>query len=147
MSAGENFAYIFRKFGVGKIIGTRTGGLFVGLNGNPSLIDGGYFNIPNAPFYEEDGTWLIEGHGLDPDITVINDPSKLVAGVEPQLDAAIKQMMDELKTKPFVKLPKPAPRDRRRGSCERIRKMSDGTGFRFCRDRLRRIRQQNQKRY
>ncbi|HEX5704650.1 MAG TPA: PDZ domain-containing protein [Pyrinomonadaceae bacterium] len=115
VSAGENFAYIFRKFGVGKIIGTRTGGLFVGLNGNPSLLDGGYFNIPNAPFYEEDGTWLIEGHGLDPDITVINDPSKLVAGVEPQLDAAIKQMMDELKTKPFTKAPKPAPRDRRRG--------------------------------
>ncbi|HEX6187365.1 MAG TPA: PDZ domain-containing protein [Pyrinomonadaceae bacterium] len=115
VSAGENFAYIFRKFGLGKIIGTRTGGLFVGLNGNPSLIDGGHFNIPNAPFYEEDGTWLIEGHGLDPDVTVINDPSKLIAGVEPQLDAAIKQMVDELKMKPFVKMPKPAPRDRRRG--------------------------------
>jgi tricorn protease len=115
VSAGENFAYIFRKFGLGKIIGTRTGGLFVGLNGNPSLIDGGYFNIPNAPFYEEDGTWLIEGHGLDPDISVINDPAKLITGIEPQLDAAIKQMMDELKAKPFVKAGKPAPRDRRRG--------------------------------
>jgi tricorn protease len=116
VSAGENFAYIFREFGLGKIIGTRTGGLFVGLNGNPSLIDGGYFNIPNAPFYEEDGTWLIEGHGLDPDISVINDPTKLNAGVEPQLDAAIKQILDELKTNPFVKARKPAvPRDRRRG--------------------------------
>jgi len=76
----------------------------------------GYFNIPNAPFFEEDGTWLIEGYGIDPDIEVVNDPSKLVAGIEPQLDAAIKQMMYELKTKPFVKARKPAvSRDRRRG--------------------------------
>jgi tricorn protease len=116
VSAGENFAYTFRKVGLGKIIGTRTWGGFVGLNGNPGLIDGGYFNIPNTAFFEEDGTWLIEGYGLDPDIQVVNDPSKLVAGSEPQLDAAIKQMMYELKVKPFVKARKPAvSRDRRRG--------------------------------
>ncbi len=116
VSAGENFAYTFRKLGLGKIIGTRTWGGFVGLNGNPGLIDGGYFNIPNAPFFEEDGTWLIEGYGLDPDIEVVNDPAKMVAGIEPQLDAAVKQMMYELKTKPFIKARKPAvSRDRRRG--------------------------------
>jgi len=116
VSAGENFAYTFRRVGLGKLIGTRTWGGFVGLNGNPGLIDGGYFNIPNAPFFEEDGTWLIEGYGLDPDVEVTNDPAKLIAGVEPQLDAAIKEMMEELKTKPFVKAHKPATsRDRRRG--------------------------------
>jgi tricorn protease len=116
VSAGENFAYVFRKVGLGKIIGTRTWGGFVGLNGNPGLIDGGYFNIPNAAFFEDDGTWLIEGYGIAPDIEVINDPSKLMAGTEPQLDAAIKQMMDELKTTLFIKKTKPATsRDRRRG--------------------------------
>lgn len=116
VSAGENFAYTFRRLGLGKLIGTRTWGGFVGLNGNPGLIDGGYFNIPNAPFFEEDGTWLIEGHGLDPDIEVANDPSKLISGIEPQLDAAIRQMMDELKTNRFVKTRKPpVSRDRRRG--------------------------------
>ena len=116
VSAGENFAYAFRKLGLGKIIGTRTWGGLVGLNGNPALIDGAYFNIPNAPFFEADGTWGIEGYGIDPDIEVVHDPSKLVAGIEPQLDAAIKQMMYELKTKPFVKARKPAvSRDRRRG--------------------------------
>ncbi|HEY5883798.1 MAG TPA: S41 family peptidase [Pyrinomonadaceae bacterium] len=116
VSAGENFAYTFRKLGLGKIIGTRTWGGFVGLNGNPGLIDGGYYNIPNAAFFETDGTWLIEGHGLDPDIEVVNDPSKLAAGMEPQLDAAIKQMLDELRLKPFIKARKPSvSRDRRRG--------------------------------
>ena len=59
---------------------------------------------------------MIEGHGLEPDIEVVNDPAKLVAGSEPQLDAAIKQMLFELKTKPFVKARKPTvSRDRRRG--------------------------------
>jgi tricorn protease len=116
VSAGENFAYYFRKLGLGKIIGNRTWGGLVGLNGNPALIDGGYFNIPNAPFFEDDGTWMIEGHGIDPDVEVTNDPAKLVAGIEPQLDAAIKQMMYELKVKPFVKARQPAiSRDRRRG--------------------------------
>jgi tricorn protease len=116
VSAGENFAYVFRKVGLGKIIGTRTWGGFVGLNGNPGLIDGGYFNIPNAAFFEDDGTWVVEGYGLDPDIAVVNDPSKLLAGIEPQLDAAIKQMLEELKAKPFVKARKPViSRDRRRG--------------------------------
>lgn len=116
MSAGENLAYYFRKAGLGKIIGHRTWGGLVGLNGNPSLIDGASFLVPNAPFFEADGTWLIEGYGIDPDIEVVNDPSKLMAGIEPQLDAAIKQMMYELKIKPFVKARKPAvSRDRRRG--------------------------------
>jgi tricorn protease len=116
VSAGENFAYYFRKLGLGKIIGSRTWGGLVGLNGNPALIDGAYFNIPNAPFFEDDGTWMIEGYGIDPDVEVSNDPAQLVAGVEPQLDAAIKQMMYELKVKPFVKARKPAiSRDRRGG--------------------------------
>jgi tricorn protease len=76
----------------------------------------GYFNIPNAPFFEDDSTWLIEGHGIEPDLEVINDPSKLVAGIEPQLDAAIEQMINELRLKPFRKARKPATsRDRRRG--------------------------------
>jgi tricorn protease len=116
VSAGENFAYYFRKLGLGKIIGNRTWGGLVGLNGNPGLIDGGYFNVPNAPFYEDDGTWMIEGHGLEPDIEVVNDPSKMAAGAEPQLDAAIRQMMYELKARPFVKARRPAvSRDRRGG--------------------------------
>jgi len=116
VSAGENFAYYFRKLGLGKLVGNRTWGGLVGLNGNPALIDGGYYHVPNAPFYEDDGTWMIEGHGIEPDIEVVNDPSKLAGGVEPQLDAAVRQMLSELKARPFVKARKPAvSRDRRGG--------------------------------
>jgi tricorn protease len=79
VSAGENFALYFRKLALGPIIGTRTWGGLTGLNPVPSLIDGGYVNVPNAPFFDETG-WLIEGHGLEPDVVAEGDAA---------LDAAI----------------------------------------------------------
>jgi tricorn protease len=110
VSAGENFAYYFRKLGRGKIIGSRTWGGLIGLNGNPSLIDGGYFNIPNAPFFEDNGTWMIEGYGIDPDVEVIGDPG----GGDQQLDAAIKDILEEIRRRPVVKPRRPAYSDRSR---------------------------------
>jgi tricorn protease len=110
VSAGENFAYYFRKLGRGKIIGSRTWGGLIGLNGNPSLIDGGYFNIPNAPFFEDNGTWMIEGYGLEPDVEIIGDPG----GSDQQLNVAIKDILEEIKRNPVVKPRRPAYPDRSR---------------------------------
>jgi tricorn protease len=90
MSAGENFAYYFRKLGLGPLIGSRTWGGLTGLNPVPNLLDGGYVNVPNAPFFDGDQEWIIEGHGLDPDIPVEYDPA---AKGDPQLDAAIAALL------------------------------------------------------
>lgn len=100
-SAGENFSYYFRKSGLGKLVGTRTWGGLVGLNGNPSLIDGGYVNIPNAPFFSGEGEWLIENHGIEPDIEVIDDPALMVDDRDPQLEAAIRLMLEEIRRNPL----------------------------------------------
>jgi tricorn protease len=97
ISAGENFSYYFRKLGIGKLVGTRTWGGLVGLNGNPALIDGGYVNIPNAPFFSDEGAWLIENHGIEPDIEVIDDPALMADGHDPQLEAAVGLMLDEIR--------------------------------------------------
>ena len=71
------------------MIGSRTWGGLTGLNPVPSLIEGGYVNVPNAPFY--DGKeWLIEGHGVEPDIEVEWDPA---IKEDPQLEAALRAMM------------------------------------------------------
>lgn len=48
-------------------------------------------------YYEKDGTWGIEGHGVDPDIEVIDDPAKIVDDGDPQLDAAIGHMLEHKK--------------------------------------------------
>ena len=108
VSAGENFAYYFRKLGRGKIIGSRTWGGLIGLNGNPSLINGGYLNIPNAPFFEDNGTWMIEGYGIEPDVEVVGDPG----GSDRQLGAAIKDVLEEIKRRPVMKPRRPAYADR-----------------------------------
>ncbi|MEQ1895743.1 MAG: hypothetical protein ABL998_24655, partial [Planctomycetota bacterium] len=64
-------------------------------------------------FYENDGTWGIEGHGVDPDIEVIDDPALMLDGGDPQLQRAIAQMLEELKTKPYVTPKRPPYPDRK----------------------------------
>ncbi|MFH1501416.1 MAG: PDZ domain-containing protein [Candidatus Eisenbacteria bacterium] len=97
-SGGDYFPYWFKEAGVGKLVGTRTWGGLVGLSGNPGLIDGGYTSVPRFAFFNKDGTWGIEGHGVDPDIEVVDDPALMWDGGDPQLDAAIRLMLEELKT-------------------------------------------------
>lgn len=111
-SGGDYFPYWFRKAGVGKLIGTRTWGGLVGISGNPVLIDGGRVAVPRFAFYETDGTWGIEGHGVEPDIEVLDDPAKLVNGGDPQLDAAIDLMLKTIAEHPPQSPPRPAYPDR-----------------------------------
>jgi tricorn protease len=111
-SGGDAFPAYFRQAKLGKLIGTRTWGGLVGIGGSPSLIDGAAVTVPNFGYYDTDGTWGIEGHGVDPDIEVPDDPSKMMDGADPQLDAAIEHMLKELKARPFVRPQRPAPPDR-----------------------------------
>jgi len=117
-SGGDMFPWLFRKAGLGKIIGTRTWGGLVGISGNPGLIDGGYTSVPTFGFYETDGTWGIEGHGVEPDIEVIDDPALMVddgnpmTPDDPQLDVAIQVVLEEIKLNPYVKPSRPAYPDR-----------------------------------
>lgn len=117
-SGGDMFPWLFRENGLGKLVGTRTWGGLVGISGNPSLIDGGYTAVPTFGFYEKDGTWGIEGHGVDPDIQVIDDPALMIddgdpSTVEdPQLDAAIQVVLEEIKANPYRAPKRPTGPDR-----------------------------------
>jgi tricorn protease len=95
------------------LIGQRTWGGLVGLSGNPPLIDGASISVPSFAFYENDGTWGIEGHGVDPDIEVIDDPALMWQGGDPQLDRAIELMREELKNSPYRAPKRPAYPDRK----------------------------------
>ena len=107
-SGGDAFPAYFRQAKLGKLIGTRTWGGLVGMSGNPLLIDGGQVTVPTFAFYETDGTWGIEGHGVDPDIEVVDDPARMTGDRDPQLDTAIDHMLDELKRAPVVRPKRPA---------------------------------------
>lgn len=107
-SGGDMFPWLFKHHDIGKLIGTRTWGGLVGISGVPGLIDGGYTAVPTFGFYELDSTWGIEGHGVDPDIEVIADPSKMTEGRDPQLDAGVEHLLAEIQRKPYRPANRPA---------------------------------------
>jgi tricorn protease len=111
-SGGDAFPDYFRKAGLGPLIGMRTWGGLIGITGAPALIDGGEVTVPTFRMYNPDGTWFKEGHGVDPDIQVVDDPTKLANGVDPQLERGIKEVMNALEKNPPV-TPKTPPYEKR----------------------------------
>ncbi len=110
-SDGDLFPWGFRALGLGKLIGTRTWGGIVGISGPLSYMDGTDIRVPFFTSYDaKTGQWIIENHGVDPDILIDNDPIKEQRGEDQQLDKAIEEVMKELQNrKPLP--PVPAPRD------------------------------------
>lgn len=100
-SDGEAFAEGFRRLGLGKVIGTRTWGGEVWLSQNNFLVDRGIATAAETGVFGPDGDWLIEGHGVDPDIVVDNLPHATFGGDDAQLDAAIRHLQEEIRTKPI----------------------------------------------
>jgi tricorn protease len=106
-SDGEAFADGFRRLGLGKIIGTRTWGGEIWLSRNNHLVDKGIATAAQIGVYDENGNWLIEGHGVDPDIVVDNLPYETYQGVDAQLEATITYLLNEIKEKPVPVPPPP----------------------------------------
>ncbi|MBS0663370.1 MAG: PD40 domain-containing protein [Verrucomicrobia bacterium] len=108
-SDGDLFPYRFHELGLGKLIGKRTWGGVVGISGSLAFTDGGELYKPEFAPYSKDGKqWIIEGHGVDPDIYVDNDPARENRGDDQQLDKAIEVILAELATHPQG-LPPPPP--------------------------------------
>ena len=102
-SDGDIFPAMFREAGLGPLIGKRSWGGVIGIGSRGPLIDGGTIFVPGSAFASKNGEWIIEGHGVDPDIEVDNDPKSEIAGRDPQLERGIAEVMTRLKTP--VKLP------------------------------------------
>lgn len=103
-SDGDIFPAMFRAAGLGPLIGKRSWGGVVGINDHGQLIDGGHVNVPEFGFTNAKGEWIIEGHGVDPDIEVDNDPASVIQGKDPQLERAVAEVMQKIKENP-PKLP------------------------------------------
>ena len=108
-SDGDMFPYYFRKYGLGPLIGTRTWGGVRGYSNVWSLIDGGSLVVSQNSIYGLDSKWIIENHGVSPDIRVDNLPGDVIAGKDKQLDTAIDYLMKKIKAHPNT-LPQP-PKD------------------------------------
>jgi len=97
-SDGDLFPYGFRELGLGPIIGIRSWGGIVGISGSLPFVDGGDLRKPEfTSFSTETGEWIIEGHGVEPDIVIDNDPYREYMGIDDQLNKAIEVVKEELK--------------------------------------------------
>jgi tricorn protease len=107
-SDGDIFPYMFRQAGLGPLIGKRTWGGVVGISGRGPLLDGGTVFVPEYATGSAEGKYVIEGHGVDPDIEVENDPASVISGRDPQLERGIAEVMKALEANP-KKLPSRPP--------------------------------------
>ncbi len=107
-SDGEAFTEGIRRLDIGKIIGTRTWGGEIWLSASNVLADQGIATAAEMGVYGPEGKWLIEGHGVDPDITVDNLPHATFSGSDAQLDAATKFLQEEIRKDPRP-VPQPPP--------------------------------------
>lgn len=92
-SGGDAFPDYFKKREIGPLIGTRTWGGLIGITGAPNLIDNGRITMPTFRMYNPDGEWFKEGHGVDPDIEVVEDFQKFANGTDVQLEAGITEVL------------------------------------------------------
>ena len=106
-SDGDIFPHYFRKSGLGKLIGKRSWGGVVGISGRGPLTDGGSVSVPLTATNDENGNYVIEGYGVDPDIEVWQDPAAVLAGRDPQLERGIEELLKEIEEDPAVRPQRP----------------------------------------
>jgi tricorn protease len=95
-SDGDIFPAMFREAGLGPLIGRRSWGGVVGISGRGPLIDGGSISVPESGMANTKGEWIIEGHGVDPDIEVTNDVKATIDGKDQQLERAVAEVMKKI---------------------------------------------------
>jgi tricorn protease len=96
-SGGDMLPYLFKREGLGPLIGTRTWGGLVGIQGYYDLVDGGGVTAPSFGIYDPKSMqWMAENRGVDPDIEVDDRPDLAARGQDVQLDRAIKWLMERL---------------------------------------------------
>jgi tricorn protease len=107
-SGGDALPWYFRDAKLGPLVGKRTWGGLVGIYDYPQLMDGGSVTAPRVAFYNRNGEWDVENHGVAPDVEVEITPKDWMTGHDPQLERAVSIAMDGLKKNPLPVAKRPA---------------------------------------
>jgi tricorn protease len=111
-SDGEAIAEGFRRLGLGKVIGMRTWGGEIWLSMDNRLVDNGIASAAELGVFGPEGQWLIEGHGVDPDLTVDNLPFATYKGRDAQLEAAVDYLKKKITAEPIAPVKAPQHPDK-----------------------------------
>lgn len=107
-SDGDIFPSMFRKMGLGPLIGMRTWGGVVGIRGDKAFVDMGLSTQPEFAWWEKEGGWVIENVGVEPDIEIDDTPTDRSMNRDPQLDRTIEYLLKKLEESPIEQPPLPA---------------------------------------
>jgi tricorn protease len=107
-SGGDAMPWYFRKMAIGPLVGKRTWGGLIGIYDYPPLLDGGMVTAPRLAFWNPNGTWDVENHGVAPDVEVEYDPQAVREGHDPQLERAVQVVLEELRKNPPARSQRPA---------------------------------------
>jgi len=101
-SDGDIVTAAIRSLGLGPVVGTRTWGGVIGIDGIPGheLVDGTHMTVPRYAFWFEEFGWGVENYGVDPDVEVLNSPDDWAAGRDPQLETAVRLALEALEKRP-----------------------------------------------
>ena len=104
-SDGDIVTNAFKRYGLGPVVGTRTWGGVVGIDGKYTLVDGTTTTQPKYSFWFDDAEWGVENYGVDPDHEVPIRPQDWAAGRDPQLETAVRLALEALERSPAATAP------------------------------------------
>jgi tricorn protease len=109
-SDGDIVTAAIRLLGLGPVVGTRTWGGVIGIEGVPGheLVDGTHMTVPRYAGFFEDYGWSVENYGVEPDVEVLISPDDWAAGRDPQLETAVRLALEALEKQPAVTPPGPS---------------------------------------
>ena len=93
-SNAEIFAHAIKNTGRGTLVGTPTYGGVIS-TGAFTLIDGASVRLPFRGWYLPDGRDM-ENNGAQPDLPIPQTPAAEAAGEDPQLEAAVRELLGRL---------------------------------------------------
>lgn len=115
-SDGDIVCAAAQELGLGPVVGQRSWGGVIGIDGRFDLVDGTSVTQPRYSFYFDQHGWGVENHGVDPDREHVMSPADWDDEDvrDPQLDLAVEEALRLLEQTPAKQPPPlPAPRNRR----------------------------------
>ena len=95
-SDASGFPYVYRQLGIGKLIGAPVPGTMTAVwwetQIDPTLV----FGIPEVTSISRADGSVLENQQIEPDILVVNDPASILRGDDPQIEAAVTEMLKQI---------------------------------------------------
>jgi tricorn protease len=113
-SDGDIVTAAIKTLKIGPVVGTRTWGGVIGIEGWHRLVDGTSMTMPKFSFWFTELGWGVENHGVDPDIEVVMSPDDWMSGTDVQLERAVRIALDLLAEQPASAPPSTDDRPSRR---------------------------------